>query len=129
MATNPCSLVRETCEWVVAQASSVTVDATAAERWVGGLRDEALEEMFCPKPFDADLHYVNLNNEELTAQYLLVVDSQNFKKSLSTGRYLLIMLLNVSDVSSIAYMPFNIFFNVISFHTSHHNIVCFFSNC
>ena len=78
---DPCALTRETAEWVVAQASSVSISDRAISDLVDGVGGHLtdLENLYTLKSFDRDLHYCDVEkNPALTFQYLLVVDAINF---------------------------------------------------
>lgn len=77
---DPCALVRDTSEWVVTQANSVSISQQAVDDLVNGVGGHLtdLEDLYTLKSFDRDLHYADPSNPSLTAQYLLVVDAINF---------------------------------------------------
>jgi hypothetical protein len=70
--------VLHTCEMVVQFSTHVAINDAAIQSWADGLSTSDLLELTSPKAFDKELHFVDDKIPELTAQYLLVVDSLNF---------------------------------------------------
>lgn len=70
--------VLRTCELVAQYSNHVAINETAILAFADGFSLHELQELISPKAFDRDLHFVDESRAELTAQYLLVVDSLNF---------------------------------------------------
>jgi Potential Queuosine, Q, salvage protein family len=80
---NPCSLARETTEWVMSQATHVTIiDEVLSKLFdqesIPGLESGQLVDLYTVKSFDKDLHFADLSRPDLVINYLLVVDCLNF---------------------------------------------------
>lgn len=76
--TGVCARILETAAWVTSSAKEVSVDREAVKKLVNEMDNDTLERLHGPPEFDEDMHFVDLADPFLTAQYLLVLDSLNF---------------------------------------------------
>eukprot|EP00890_Picochlorum_soloecismus_P000921 jgi/Picsp_1/182/NSC_00182-R1_upf0553 family protein len=76
---NPCSLVRESAQWVAEQSSHVSIDDSAISSFVAS-RITAEEAISICKggSLDYNGHFVDTSRPELTSRYFLVLDAVNF---------------------------------------------------
>lgn len=70
--------ILESVAWVTSQATDVSMDREAIAKLVDELTDETLKRLYFLPHFDQDLHFIDLADPHLTAQYLMVLDSLNF---------------------------------------------------
>lgn len=75
---NPCSLVRETSQWVAQQSSHVSIDDSAISSFVARITVEEAKSICQGGSLDYDGHFVDISRPELTSRYFLVLDAINF---------------------------------------------------
>ena len=74
-----CQLVRESTARVASTATLCVIDDDAVARVVDEMSESTIDKLLSPREFDKDgMHFVDLDDADLTARYLLTVDAINF---------------------------------------------------